>query len=414
MFGINKNEVINDILDELKIKELAFTFLFNKTEYFACTCGYCQTFDNKQPKICPKCNTPYLVDGIDFEGDTIPLIYKPNIIRNDESYFILTINVVTLKIDTTTYTKEEYDSDEYHFVYFLYDKKKKKFFIVERDYYYEDTFIYGNDFEYKEDGIYCDGEIIGTFVFLDDEYYNYPHSKNLFEINGMKDCLSILANEMNIDISGYLNQNECYYDEIIYEFFVHNIKWHNDFIELSKNYEIKNFGFTSTRDFLSNYFDFMENGVNMEATTFEEAFGLSVEIMASLSTFSAYKKAKPFIKTVYDSGLSEIGLKWMEEIPYYQWGSVLELATETNQSLYTVVRHIHIGMVHGFSVTTILNTDFEMLKHGHKELCNVSIPFNPKLVRKWNFVKKGIMDGIQYDLIVKKPTLDNVIKVLNI
>lgn len=438
MFGVTKSEELKTVLAKMGTKEMGMTFTFNGSDFISCSCGNYAKIKMEEIKErfelenedfttiykCPFCGNTTIIPYVDIEEDNIPILFEPIILRNDDFFWVMSINSVWLYVNIndqqSNLSIEEKENDEWVIVY---DKKKKFLFIADMnwDKWWKnyDVLEYRNGYVYDEDGEEVTNILEINEITKYSHYdYNYPHEYFMVKQTKLYDVIKLIADVTNTDMS-LIDNFDGGLEDLLKELILYiNVKWFKDYetlIEDSSNKNLKIFGINSNDNFVETYFKLIENGVDMKANTFEDAMKIPLNILKNCSTYEEYQDAKKSLSKMKTYALPDIILEWLNnDIPYKFWIGVIKLSEELNTNIETVIKHLHRGKENGFEVSKILNCYFAYIKKGLQDNINLNSSFTSKTYRKWELLTKDKMTKEQYSMIATKPTLDTFVKAMGL
>lgn len=386
-------------------ENIGITFDFGKEEWFSCSCGHsskvsdpCMFDENGKNYIhklhkCPKCGTKFILEDLDAEMERQVLIIDYKTITDDENSFI--IEPMARGIQTLHYTVSEFTNDSYND--FIYDKKEKC--------------MYTNSYAFDKlikNASYMD-ELDSCFD--SDLTYDIPDfflsEKSSVYKMALEFCKAAGIDNAWMNHSCHSNIKDFLYDLVMHI----NFRWLDNGLFLKHEYPSKlNRFLPSMETPIQSYFKFRNYGVDNTKQTMEEAWNIDIGSLMKIQDLSTYEKCIEYVREIYASGLNDIEMQHMKEIPYIKWDSVLSLANETKAELPDVIRHIHLGMENGYDAYNILKIDFQMLADGYP--VDIQSAFSDKKVRRYEFFKNKSITCEEYDRFSRSPTLDTMFKII--
>jgi len=411
------NENLKKMLKKHNGENLGVTYELNKKYYFSCTCGTgYELLNSGCESKCLKCGTPLVLSYMQPDEEGAVLVHNIKVLQDDDEFFIVRIDAEGVVFeDYKMHTESEEDED----LVFVYDKKKKLFFpIVLSTLSFEDAEFHGT-ISYTSDGVFnSKGEEIGR-VTADECDISFSESLCMYNCIqepfiqhcGIVDFIEMFCNAAGIELkSGYKV-------DTISEAVIELISRINFGYVRDKEYFMRCPSwldpYRHRTNIISFYFGLADEGINLQASSFKDAFGISFDKIVKLSGMES-------IKATYDmlnkEGLSEFSMHLIDRIDVDNWKSIFDISNKVGIDVDTIIKHV--ARAKGVSPNEALHNVWYISNHldaeDTKRLLNFNAPYKANSMIKYHIVSSGKLTIEQYEEVLKKPTLDTFIKVVGL
>jgi hypothetical protein len=420
-FNFEKGWPLDDILESLGAEHIAFRTEINGRDIFECSCNYTAKKNNPIVKACPKCGTKYIYEVSDtYEFEEILLKSIPVVLQDDEEFFIFGIKQLTCDLNGGALMSYG-ENDEAEWLLYVYDKKTKRFEIVETSISMDYFKPWHGELDYGtyETSVVNNGETYGLASALDIQR-NYVNADfyvdgNECKINGFIDVKNLIREKLGVDTKTAYS-NETLYDLINETYGRINLGFYGELCRnsnLMRNIIQSPYTIGKCRCL---YREMLENGMNPQAKTIKEAFGLE-PVDINYMDITRLVEKKNYLDKLREEGIEEYeknvlekaSLSSREEIRKF----VAMVAEHFDAPLYEVLKRVSGWLDSGITMMDIVTVK-EILNSEFKDIATLSNFTSTQLKKKYSCLKEGILDRETFEAIVKKPTMDNFCKLVSL
>lgn len=446
LMDLKNDGPIKKILSKTGAQNMAFIADIDRNDFFFCSCGYTYkerygknpTYLTKEDALeeekelvedgyiryCPNCKTRYVFYVNDFGEDSFPVKFEPIVKRDDDDFFVFTINEIGIEISEMQINYVEEESD----IFIFYDKKHKFFGIVED---FDDLQMnIDNVSSYQKD---IDKEYKIPVCFEDGTKYCLDSSRMMFwnlkfdwdasmEFGALKKSNIKEIRDLLAEKTGAFVSDDDFYSlmSLITEYFKKiNIPFYKDVYEHSHEYDIRRFcvnNVCSYDSILKYFLFFREMNIDFSKDTLQDAFGIGPEKLQMCKSAQDFFALKKFEKAIKEEKIEEYVNHIFDsldaELSLYEIDKIMFIAEKTKESIEIVLKHIFRFANSKAQAHKIISNDIEILNSDYSHILDVRYTYSDCMYKKYLTLSGNILTESQFDILMRKPTIDTFCKLV--
>lgn len=396
----NKEEA--KALSVLGIDNFVIQFEHDRDVFYSCTCGSLskiKTYNNKSKGYC--CDVCNAKKVFTFEPNDTNYITNINPVIYEEDEESVTIDLQPMGIIEDEWNKSLIRFEPNPEVYVLKIMKKENKILVYDSIPYEDPYCWTKY------------DMPSSEITIDSckDYYLYSDELDINdESNGMRKLYDILSKYFTFTLpSEYISIEDM--------IFLAELSSYPAIYEYTEQGSYSLFGkrIISLNDIYEFEDMILNTDIDLKEKDLQKAFGLSFEELKNITSLEDYNLMIKYKKNIKEYGLEEY-LMLQDIVLSFSIITNIEGLFEKSQceNFETFIKFVFRGTCNEKrDISSILSDISKIISNGYEYLLDYNKSYNSKLLRKMEFEKDGIMSTKDFGLLEKKPTLDNLYKLLS-